>query len=425
MVLAKLKSLFGGSEEQALPARLTSEDEQAILQNGSDRERLALAKREDARPEVLYYLADDKSADVRKEIAKNQSTPVHAADVLVNDQDGEIRSELVRKIARMLPSVDQVSQANIGDKAIEILEKLAEDQLPKIRAMVAEEIKSSDIVPKSMVSKLARDAEDIVCGPVLEYSPLLNEDDLREIIAAGASSGALTAIASRELVSENVSADIAATLDIPAVAALLTNDSAQIREETLDQIIDQASDIEDLHQPLALRPQLSVRAMKRISGFVASALVHAMVDQSELEEDHAEELLDRVRERLAEERVGDEEEAQLAAQALDLHERGMLDDKFIIEQVSENRRELTIQCLAILSDIPVAIIRKIVLSKSGRAVTALAWKAGLVMRTAYELQTKFALVPNSQLLSAKDGRHYPLDDDELDWHLSYFVDQED
>jgi hypothetical protein len=47
------------------------------------------------------------------------------------------------------------------------------------------------------------------------------------------------------------------------------------------------------------------------------------------------------------------------------------------------------------------------------------------MRTAYELQTKFALVPKSQLLSAKDGRHYPLDDDELDWHLSYFVDQED
>ncbi len=419
----KIKSMFGGGK--ALPDKLTSDKEQEILKNGSKAEKLALAAHPDARPEVLYYLAEDASVDVRRQIATNPKTPVQADAILVNDIDEEVRSELARKIGRMIPSLGEGEQGALSDKALVVLDQLAQDQLPKIRSIVAEEIKKSSIVPKEIVEKLARDVADIVCGPILEYSPLLNEDDLREIIAAGASSGALTAIAKRGDVSENVSGDIAATLDIPAISALLTNENAYIREETLDQIIDQAKSVEDLHQPLALRPQLSIRAMKRIAGFVASALVHAMMEQSDLEENQAEDLLDRVRDRLQEENVGDEEEAKLAAKALDFAERGLINDEFLIKEVDENRREFVIQCLAVIADLPSATVRKIIHSKSGRAVTALSWRAKLTMRTAYYLQTRFALVPNAQLLSAKDGKDYPLDEDELDWHLSYFIDQDE
>jgi len=253
---------------------------------------------------------------------------------------------------------------------------------------------------------------------------LLNDDDLREIIAAGSSSNALEAIASRAVVSEEISTDIAGTLDVPAIAALLTNQNAQIREDTLDRIISQASSVEDLHKPLTLRPQLSVRAMKRIAGFVASALVHAMVEQSELSEEQADDLLDKVRDRLAEEKVGDDEQAKLAATAQDYFERGMLNDKFVGEQIDENRRELLMQCLAVMADLTPDTVRKVIMSKSGRVVTALCWKAGLTMRTAYDVQTRFALVPTAQLLLAKDGKDYPINESELEWHLSYFTDQE-
>lgn len=424
-MLNKLKSIFGNGDKKGLPEVLTSDKEQAILQNGSDAERLALAGREDARPEVLYYLAEDKSVDVRRKIANNPTTPVQADAILANDVDEEVRSELARKIGRMIPSLDETEQHDLSDKTLVVLEQLAQDQLPKIRSIIAEEIKKSSIVPKKIIDQLARDVADIVCGPILEYSPLLNEDDLREIIAAGASSGALTAIAKRDNLPSDVSDDVAATLDIPAISALLTNKSAYIREETLDQIIEQAKSVDDLHQPLALRPQLSIRAMKRIAGFVASALVHAMMEQSNLEEEQAEELLDRVRERLEDEKVGDEEEAQLAAKALDFAERGLIDDKFLVKEVEDNHREFVVQCLAVIADLPAETVRKIIHSKSGRAVTALCWRAKLTMRTAYFLQTQFALVPKAQLLSAKDGKDYPLDEDELDWHLSYFIDQDE
>ncbi|WCL54926.1 DUF2336 domain-containing protein [Gimibacter soli] len=426
----RLKSLMGqdGGKGKAeapavLPPALTSEKEQQILKDGSLGERKALAARTDARPEVLYYLADDASPQVRQIIASNPSTPIHADEKLVADEDDEVRLELARKIARLVPGLAPGEQTAIRERAIDVLEALAADQLPKVRAIIADEIKTSPNVPKPMVDKLARDIEDMVAAPILEYSPLLNDDDLREIIAAGASSAALSAIARRAVVSEGVSEDIAATLDIPAIAALLTNQNAQIREATLDQIIDQAKGVEALHQPLAMRPQLSIRAMKRIAGFVASALVHAMVDGSALTEADAEDLLDRVRERLAGERVGEDEEAKLYKTALDLYERSAINDQFVHQQIESGRRELLIQCLALASDLPVATIRRIIHSKSGRAVTALAWRAQLSMRTAYELQVKFALVPSAQLLHPKDGRNYPIDADELDWHLSYFLDQ--
>jgi uncharacterized protein (DUF2336 family) len=422
-MLNKLKSLLGGSKEKALPETLTAETEQKILKAGSTDQRQALARREDARPEVLYYLAEDESPEIRRAIAQNPSTPIQAAEKLTGDEDNEVRAELARKIGRLVPGLEPGEKTALREKAIKVLEALAADQLPKIRAIVAEEVKSADSVPKAIVDKLARDVEELVCGPILQYSPLLNDDDLREIIAAGISSGALKSIASRVQVSEAVSADIAATLDVPAIAALLTNRNAQIREDTLDQIIDHAEDISDLHEPVALRPQLSIRAMKRIAGFVASALIHAMMEQAELPEEQAEELLERVRERLASERVGEDEEEELAKRAMELFESGAITDDFVHEQIEANHRELLMQCLAVLADIPVKTVRQIIHSKSGRAVTALAWKAGLSMRTAYEMQTRFALVPAAQLLNAKDGNKFPIDDKELDWHLSYFVEQ--
>jgi hypothetical protein len=140
-VLNKLKSIFGNGDKKGLPEVLTSDKEQAILQNGSDAERLALAGREDARPEVLYYLAEDKSVDVRRKIANNPTTPVQADAILANDVDEEVRSELARKIGRMIPSLDETEQHDLSDKTLVVLEQLAQDQLPKIRAIIAEEIK--------------------------------------------------------------------------------------------------------------------------------------------------------------------------------------------------------------------------------------------------------------------------------------------
>ncbi|GAB4136943.1 MAG: hypothetical protein Tsb0016_01720 [Sphingomonadales bacterium] len=403
------------------PREMSYEQARAVLETDNDAKQRALAGRADTRPEMLYYLASHDGADIRAAVAANPATPIQADELLADDQAAQVREELARKIARLVPDMPEDARQDLRERAIAVLEKLAADQWPKVRAIIAEEIKSSDRVPQHIVAKLARDMEAMVAAPILEYSPLLGDEDLREIIAAGTAEGSLAAIARRRDLSDQVSDAIAATLDVPAVAALLTNKSAHIREETLDAIIDNAEQVAAWHEPLTLRSELSIRAIKRIAGFVASALIARMVEDHRLEDDVAEDILDRARKRIAEESLDEEEMSALAAEAQDLAARGAITDDFIRAAIKENRRGLVLHCLAAAAGVSYPSVKRIMMAKSGRTVTALAWKAGLAMRTAFMLQRAVALVPPSQLLPARDGVHYPLEPDQLEWQLEAFV----
>ncbi|MFZ5609964.1 MAG: DUF2336 domain-containing protein [Pseudomonadota bacterium] len=412
--------LFGGAAKD-LPKDLSYEAARRILEGGAEEQIKSLAARADTRPEMLYYLAREGEAAVRAEVAGNPASPVQANELLADDEAEEVRGELARKIARLLPDLDESGRTDVRERTLAILDKLAQDQLPRVRAILAEAIKRSTHVPKTIVDRLARDMEAIVCVPVLAYSPLLSDDDLKEIIAAGSVQEALAAIAARPQVSADVADAVVATLDVPAVAALLANPNAQIREEALDAIIDHAPKVDKWHEPLALRSSLSLRTVKRIAGFVASSLVAMMVEANALNDAAAEEVLDAARQRIAAEQIGDEEEAALAEEAARLAARGLIDDDFINDAIRSNKRGLILYCLAEAAGVTPQVARAILASKSGRTVTALAWKAGLSMRTAYALQKSVALVPPPLLLHAKDGIDYPISQGDLAWQLESFI----
>ena len=108
-------------------------------------------------------------------------------------------------------------------------------------------------------------------GRFLENSPVLGDDFLLGVISSDAVHGALSAIARRVALGENVADAIVQNGDAEAIADLLGNKSTQIREETLDRIIDQASGEPTWHKPLVHRPDLHADAAKRIAEIVAGA----------------------------------------------------------------------------------------------------------------------------------------------------------
>ncbi|MFX8079076.1 DUF2336 domain-containing protein, partial [Acinetobacter baumannii] len=67
---------------------------------------------------------------------------------------------------------------------------------------------------------------------------------------------------------------------------------------TLDTIIEHAASMENWHKPLVMRAELSLRAMRRIAGFVAASLIDELVDRHKLGAGIAGELRDSVRNRL-------------------------------------------------------------------------------------------------------------------------------
>ncbi|MEO0413154.1 MAG: DUF2336 domain-containing protein [Pseudomonadota bacterium] len=392
--------------------------DRSVLERGAEPEMKTVAAAEATQPEMLYYLAENGDADVRALVAGNRSAPLQADDILSADEVDEVRAAVAVKIARLLPDLTQEAQGKLGAKSLEILARLAQDELPRVRAIVAEAVKESRAVPADMVRGLAKDVEQAVAAPVLQYSPLLTEDDLSEIIAAGAASGALNAIAKRADLPDTVSHDLAATLDTQAVAALLENDSAQIREDTLDAIIDQAPQAQSWHRPLAMRESLSLRAMKRISGFVASFLVGEMVDRHGLDEKAAEEVLAIARTAIQAENVDDDLDAQWHAEAQELLAGEPLTDAAVRDLVKGNKRGVLIHALAIQTEISMSDIKTILSSKDARLVTSLIWKAGLSMRTAVNVQRAVVLINAGDIVLAENGFDYPLADKDMDWLLA-------
>jgi hypothetical protein len=392
-------------------------DAKKILEHQDPEGRLQLAKKEQSHPEVLYYLATDKDTDVRRSVAANPNTPYQADTLLVEDVDDEVRTEIAKKITRILPDIGAVEQFHLREQVLSIIEKLAKDQLPKIRALVAEEIKTSTLIPKTIVNRLARDAEISVAAPILEYSPLLNDADLKEIIAAGVAKEALVSIAKRTEMSESVADAIANTLEIPAVSALLANKDANIREETMAQIVKQAENVKSLHEPLTDRPNMSQRILKRIAGFVASSLVHKMIKKHKLPEEVADDLVKRSRERINEEKSGDDEEKKMEQKVISYHRRGMLTDEFIVECVDNRRKTMAIHSLALLADLEKVKVERAFTSKDGKLITAIIWKAGLKMRTSLDLQNRMVMVSRAKMVMAKDGLYFPFKDEEMENEL--------
>ncbi len=415
MISKIIYRLFG----KRLPAQLNYETAMAALDAKSAPVRADLARRPDTRPEMLYYLASDQSSDVRREIAANPATPLQADRLLAQDPDGDVRAELARKIGRLLPGLDEPERDRLRDLTISVLEKLASDQQVRIRAILAEEIKSSTRIPKSIIQKLARDIELTVAGPILEYSPLLADSDLLEIIAHGAISGALPAIARRRDLSADVTDAVVATLDVPAIASLLNNKSAKIREQTMEEIIDHADKIKEWHGPIVLRADLSVRAIRRVAGFVTSSLLRQLQERRGLDEETAGILSKRVRERLAE-----EETSQPTRDAGENVRRavatGSLDEGFILEALQNRDRLTVIHALAVMTRQPAVLIEKILDGQNARPIVALCWHAGLSMRAAIKVQAGAGRLLQKDLIPARNGVDYPFTRDEMLWQLDLF-----
>ncbi len=395
------------------------EEAKRLAAAGSDSQRRALAARNDIRPEILYFLAEDKSVDVRRAIAGNEATPRQADLLLAQDTDQSVRELLAQKIARLAPQLSLEVRVQIRDLTIEVLETLARDEAMKVRRIVAEALKDLTAAPPHIIQELARDLEIKVAGPVLQYSPILTDDDLMEIIGSGPIRGALTAIAKRRSIGDRLAdAIVSGAIEVPeethTITDLLSNRSAQIREETLDLILEKAPAIAEWQEPLVKRPLLPMNAVKRLAEFVSSSLFDLLTSRPDLDKSTAKAVAKAVKKRLA-------DEAKQKEAAADSAPPPPGDEEAMTGAIAAGKREQVMEALGRDAQLEAVVVKKIITSMSAKAVTALAWKAKLTMRQALQLQLKIAGIPPHQVLNPRGGTDYPLTEREMEWQLELFT----
>ncbi|CCQ72215.1 DUF2336 domain-containing protein [Magnetospira sp. QH-2] len=408
-------------------AELTYEEARTLARHDDPAVRQALAERDDIRPEILYFLAEDASAEVRRIIAGNSATPHQADHLLARDGDEGVRSDLAGKIARLAPELSAFEAGKVEFKAYELLVTLTRDQAVRVRRVIAETLKDVADAPAEVIGRLARDDVLDVCGPVLQFSPVLSDEDLLEIIQGAPVQGALGAIARRSEVAEVISDAIAETDDVPAIADLLGNASAQIREETLDAIIDRAKDVKAWHKPLTERPKLHSNAARRLAGIVARRYLKTLSDRSDLDETTADRVRAEVERRLAEEpedndeddALWDDPDAARVEEAESLHNQGLLTEDKMME-LFRTDRPMGEVALATKASLRPREVRKILSDTMAKPLIALAWKATLSPGFGDFLQIEVVEVDEPKRLLVTQTGDFPLSETDLEWEAGLF-----
>jgi uncharacterized protein (DUF2336 family) len=400
----------------AVPSTETERSPEAILGLLEKRASTAggeLASYAGAGEDVLHYLAVNGEVATRNAVAANPGAAPKTNLVLSVDREESVRANLAGKIGTLLPGLLTAESEHLRELTLATLDKLARDEAPAVRAILSEAIKTLDCVPKPIVQKLARDVEAIVALPILEYSPLLDDLDLIEILAAARATDIFCAVARRKGLSEDTSDAIVAKFDTRAVAVLVANETAKIRNATLDKIVVRAAGVPELHYPLVLRADLSAGLIRRIAAFVGAALIETLAKRHDLDDGtraHLKrELKARVESAAADDKEPDDDRAQPQK----------YDEAFVEAAADSGRKEGIVAAISAIAGIKPEVVRKVLGSGSAKALTALAWRAGFSMRTSFKIQCAIMHLRGGELLYARGGNAFPLTEDEMRWQLKY------
>ena len=192
------------------------------------------------------------------------------------------------------------------------------------------------------------------------------------------------------------------------MAALLVNPDAKIRKETMDRIVDQAEEISAWHLPLALRADLSARAIRRIGGLVGASILERLAARNDLSDATRIHLNRELRARLAEAPMESGGTSRPPTWWPQANKEGRLDGDFVEQAAQAGQREMVILALAQLANISEQTVKKILTAGSAKPLVALVWHAHLSMRVAFKIQTFIMKLPTRDVLPARGGVGFPL-----------------
>ena len=400
------------------------ESDKVLAVEGTPKQRLSLAKSSKTNKEILYYLAEnDPDPKVRKAVAKNNSTPIHASAALAIDGNADVRMELANRLVKLLPDLSVDTQSQLYAYAVQALGTLALDEVLKIRRGLTSSLRDHAYAPPSVAAQLAKDMEREVSEPILRFCVALKDDDLVEILATHPASWAAEAVAQRPKISALVSKAVIETGNKKAGTLLLTNKGADINEDTLKTIIERAKEFPEWHEPLAQNHKLPENMARQLSRYVDTRVRKLLEEKGQYDLHTTEVVADATRRRIkiAEEMKEDENKSSdnVVIRVNQLLSEGKLTEETIGDHVALKDEEFLIAALACLTGAKRQDMSKLFKLKKPQMICSVCWKAGLSMRFALRLQQEIAKIPHQDLIYPKGGTDYPLEPKEMEWQLEF------
>lgn len=202
---------------------------------------------------------------------------------LLQDPSPETRAEMAEKLAGQFGAPDLSPSERV--LAEDIVRIMAKDVAVRVRAALSQSLRSSTSIPHDVALTLAQDVEEIAL-PFIEVSTVLTDADLIAIIRTG-SAEKQTAVAKRPAVSESVADVLVDQGSESAVAALMSNEGAQVTANAMGKALDRFPTSSAIQTPLVNRAKLPVTVAERLVAVVSEKLRDQLVSKHELPVDVA------------------------------------------------------------------------------------------------------------------------------------------
>ena len=180
--------------------------------------------------------------------------------VLNGDANILERDQLFRNMAQLYSYVSDRCDDEQVAQYDEVLCQLAELVEVEARTHVAKLLAPLERAPGMVVVKLANDAIE-VAKPLLEFSNVLSDDDLIDIISRQ-SEAHRVAIAGRHAVPERVGEAIVEHGGSPSVARLVRNENAELGASTLERLVALASQDAEMAADLRGRADIDWKSLR-------------------------------------------------------------------------------------------------------------------------------------------------------------------
>jgi len=212
---------------------------------------------------------------------------------LLSDPSGETRAETAAKIAQSFDDGDL--SASEREMAQDIFRIMVKDAEVRVREALSQNLKENPNVPHDVAVSLAKDV-DSVSLPVLQFSDVLSDADLMEIVRSQGPAKQV-AIAQRSNVSESVSSVLVDTENADVVTTLVSNEGAEISNDDLERVVVDFAENDSVKDALVFRPKLPVSVAERLLTTISEKMKEELAKRHDIGDDIATDLILQSRER--------------------------------------------------------------------------------------------------------------------------------
>ena len=283
------------------------------------------------------------------------------------------RTEATRALARAWLISDLSEDDRVAAEGALLM--LLDDPSPLVRQAMAEVFCRSADAPASIVQALSLDQPSVAL-PVLEFSPLLIDADLVDIVATG-NDEMQCAIARRINLPASVSAAIAEVGTPAAALELIENAQAELPPFSWDRIVERHGHLAAIRESMLMLDDLPAATRLALVAKLSDTLAQFVVARNWLSADRAGRITNEARERSTVNIAARSYGEDMSGLVTHLRATGQLTAGLILRALLSGNLELFDTALAELSGLPQARVSALLHERGGASLQALLIRAGL------------------------------------------------